>query len=53
MNFLRYVENIIINNNSGHPRLEPRHFVEPGIAESYGQKYMFLGCIEFISKVWD
>ncbi|XP_054007527.1 serine/threonine-protein phosphatase 2A activator-like [Hylaeus anthracinus] len=35
----------------GHPRLEPRHFVEPEIVELYSKQYMFLGCIEFISKV--
>lgn len=35
----------------GHPRLEPRHFVEPDIVESYSKQYMFLGSIEFISKV--
>lgn len=35
----------------GHPRIEPRHFVDQGIVESYNKKYMFLGCIEFISKV--
>ncbi|XP_024878307.1 serine/threonine-protein phosphatase 2A activator-like [Temnothorax curvispinosus] len=35
----------------GHPRIEPRHFVDQGIVESYSKKYMFLGCIEFISKV--
>lgn len=38
-------------NVSGHPRLEPRHFVEPDIVESYSKQYMFLGSIEFISKV--
>ncbi|XP_012233287.1 serine/threonine-protein phosphatase 2A activator-like [Linepithema humile] len=35
----------------GHPRIEPRHFVDQGVVESYSKKYMFLGCIEFISKV--
>ncbi|KAG5334370.1 PTPA phosphatase, partial [Acromyrmex charruanus] len=35
----------------GHPRIEPRHFVDQGIVESYSKKYMFLGCIEFILKV--
>lgn len=35
----------------GHPRIEPRHFVDEGIAESFSRQYMFLGCIEFISKV--
>ncbi|XP_011876000.1 PREDICTED: serine/threonine-protein phosphatase 2A activator [Vollenhovia emeryi] len=35
----------------GHPRIEPRHFVDQGIVESYSKKYMFLGCIEFISQV--
>lgn len=39
-------------NILGHPRIEPRHFVDQGIVESYSKKYMFLGCIEFISKVW-
>ncbi|XP_014479321.1 PREDICTED: serine/threonine-protein phosphatase 2A activator-like [Dinoponera quadriceps] len=35
----------------GHPRIEPRHFTDQGIVQSYSKKYMFLGCIEFISKV--
>ncbi|OAD60177.1 Serine/threonine-protein phosphatase 2A activator, partial [Eufriesea mexicana] len=35
----------------GQPRLEPRHFVEPDIVQSFSKQYMFLGCIEFISKV--
>ncbi|XP_011694029.1 PREDICTED: serine/threonine-protein phosphatase 2A activator [Wasmannia auropunctata] len=35
----------------GHPRIEPRHFVDPAIVEAYSKKFMFLGCIEFISKV--
>ncbi|KAL6260085.1 hypothetical protein P5V15_007624 [Pogonomyrmex californicus] len=35
----------------GHPRIEPRHFVDPGVVESFSKKYMFLGCIDFISKV--
>ncbi|XP_076654189.1 serine/threonine-protein phosphatase 2A activator isoform X2 [Halictus rubicundus] len=35
----------------GHPQLEPRHFVNPEIVEAHSKKYMFLGCIEFISKV--
>ncbi|XP_043254106.1 serine/threonine-protein phosphatase 2A activator-like [Colletes gigas] len=35
----------------GHSRLEPRHFVDPGIIELYSKQYMFFGCIEFISKV--
>ena len=36
---------------SGHPRIEPRHFVEPDIIQAFNKQYMFLGCIEFISKV--
>ncbi|XP_023247903.1 serine/threonine-protein phosphatase 2A activator [Copidosoma floridanum] len=35
----------------GHPRIEPVHFVDHGIVEANSKKYMFLGCIEFISKV--
>lgn len=35
----------------GHPQLEPRHFVNPDVVEAHSKKYMFLGCIEFISKV--
>ncbi|XP_006608408.1 serine/threonine-protein phosphatase 2A activator-like [Apis dorsata] len=35
----------------GHPRIEPRHFVESDIVQTYSKQYMFLGCIEFISKV--
>ncbi|EZA62420.1 hypothetical protein DMN91_003427 [Ooceraea biroi] len=35
----------------GHPRIEPRHFVDPGVIESYSKKFVFLGCIDFISKV--
>ena len=36
---------------SGHSRIEPRHFVEPDIVQAFSKQYMFLGCIEFISKV--
>ncbi|XP_034945256.1 serine/threonine-protein phosphatase 2A activator-like [Chelonus insularis] len=35
----------------GHPRIEPRHFVDMGIVESFNKQYMFLGCIDFIAKV--
>ncbi|KOX68543.1 Serine/threonine-protein phosphatase 2A activator [Melipona quadrifasciata] len=35
----------------GHSRIEPRHFVEPDIIQAFSKQYMFLGCIEFISKV--
>lgn len=36
----------------GHPRIEPRHFVDLSyIVETYSKQYMFLGCIQFISKV--
>ena len=35
----------------GHPRIEPRHFVDPDMVELFSKQYMFLGCIEFISKV--
>ncbi|XP_031848444.1 serine/threonine-protein phosphatase 2A activator [Nomia melanderi] len=35
----------------GHSRIEPRHFVDPEIVEAHSNQYMFLGCIEFISKV--
>lgn len=35
----------------GHPRIEPRHFVDQDIVESFSKQYMFLGCIQFISKV--
>ncbi|XP_015108528.1 serine/threonine-protein phosphatase 2A activator [Diachasma alloeum] len=35
----------------GHPRIEPRHFVDPGIVEAYSKHYLFLSSIEFISKV--
>ncbi|KAF3426475.1 hypothetical protein E2986_04605 [Frieseomelitta varia] len=35
----------------GHSRIEPRHFVEPDIVQAFSKQYMFLGCIEFISKV--
>ncbi|CAL7946843.1 unnamed protein product [Xylocopa violacea] len=35
----------------GHPRLEPRHFVEPFFIQLFSKQYMFFGCIEFISKV--
>lgn len=40
-------------NIVGHPRIEPRHFLDQDIVHSYNKKYMFLGCIEFISKVCD
>lgn len=46
------ISNILCNLILGHPRIEPRHFVNQDIVESYSKKYMFLGCIEFISKVW-
>lgn len=36
---------------NGHPRIEPQHFVDPVVVETYSKHYMFLGCIEFISKV--
>ncbi|XP_011136657.1 serine/threonine-protein phosphatase 2A activator isoform X1 [Harpegnathos saltator] len=42
---------LILSNVLGHPRIEPRHFIDQGIIQSYSKKYMFLGCIEFISKV--
>lgn len=35
----------------GHPRIEPRHFVDQDVIEIHAKQYMFLGCIEFISKV--
>ncbi|KAH0563955.1 serine/threonine-protein phosphatase 2A activator-like isoform X2 [Cotesia glomerata] len=35
----------------GHPRIEPRHFVDPAIMDSFKNHFMFLGSIEFISKV--
>ncbi|XP_047344827.1 serine/threonine-protein phosphatase 2A activator-like isoform X2 [Vespa velutina] len=35
----------------GHPRIEPRHFVDQDVIELHAKQYMFLGCIEFISKV--
>ncbi|XP_033228753.1 serine/threonine-protein phosphatase 2A activator-like isoform X2 [Belonocnema kinseyi] len=35
----------------GHPRIEPQHFVDHGVVETFAKQYMFLGCIEFISKV--
>ncbi|XP_011506533.1 PREDICTED: serine/threonine-protein phosphatase 2A activator-like [Ceratosolen solmsi marchali] len=35
----------------GHPRMEPQHFTDHGLVEANSRQYMFLGCIEFISKV--
>ncbi|XP_058804717.1 serine/threonine-protein phosphatase 2A activator-like [Phymastichus coffea] len=35
----------------GHHRIEPVHFVDHGIAQANSKQYIFLGCIEFISKV--
>lgn len=35
----------------GHPSIEPRHFVDQDIIDMHVKQYMFLGCIEFISKV--
>ncbi|KAF7407297.1 hypothetical protein HZH68_002040 [Vespula germanica] len=35
----------------GHPRIEPRHFIDQDVIELHAKQYMFLGCIEFISKV--
>ncbi|XP_008212564.1 serine/threonine-protein phosphatase 2A activator isoform X1 [Nasonia vitripennis] len=35
----------------GHHRIEPQHFVDHGIVDANSKQYMFLGCIEFISKV--
>ncbi|XP_077506679.1 serine/threonine-protein phosphatase 2A activator-like isoform X1 [Amblyomma americanum] len=34
-----------------HPEIEPKSFTTPGFAEAHSQDYMFMGCIEFISKV--
>lgn len=36
---------------SGHPRLSPKDFVEPEIAEAYSKDYMFMACIKFINSV--
>lgn len=34
-----------------HPAIEPKSFTTPGFAEAYSKDYMFMACIEFISKV--
>ncbi|KAL2725202.1 serine/threonine-protein phosphatase 2A activator-like [Vespula squamosa] len=36
----------------GHPRIEPHHFVDQDVIELHAKQYMFLGCIEFISKAF-
>lgn len=50
-----YLKHVYINihkiNILGHSRIEPRHFVESDIVQTFSKQYMFLGCIEFISKV--
>ncbi|XP_029052707.1 serine/threonine-protein phosphatase 2A activator-like [Osmia bicornis bicornis] len=35
----------------GHSRIEPRHFVDQDIVDAFSKQYIFLGCIQFISKV--
>ncbi|XP_070394806.1 serine/threonine-protein phosphatase 2A activator-like isoform X3 [Dermacentor albipictus] len=34
-----------------HPTIEPKSFVVAGFSEAHSRDYMFMGCIEFISKV--
>ncbi|XP_042148562.1 serine/threonine-protein phosphatase 2A activator isoform X2 [Ixodes scapularis] len=34
-----------------HPTIEPKSFTAEGYAEALSRDYMFMGCIEFISKV--
>uniref|UniRef100_G3MTA7 Serine/threonine-protein phosphatase 2A activator n=2 Tax=Amblyomma TaxID=6942 RepID=G3MTA7_AMBMU len=34
-----------------HPTLEPKSFTTPSIVEAYSDDYMFMGCINFISKM--
>jgi serine/threonine-protein phosphatase 2A activator len=34
-----------------HPRLHPKSFPNPEIAESFAKDFMFLGCIKFIFQV--
>lgn len=34
-----------------HPTIEPKSFAAAGFSEAYSRDYMFMGCIEFISKV--
>lgn len=34
-----------------HPTIEPKAFTAPGCAEALSKDYMFMGCIEFITKV--
>ncbi|KAJ8680972.1 hypothetical protein QAD02_016759 [Eretmocerus hayati] len=36
---------------AGHPRIEPQHFTDHGVVEANSKQYMFLSCIEYISKV--
>lgn len=35
----------------GHPYIEPSKFLDPGIIHKFRGQFMFLDCIEFISKV--
>ncbi|XP_054920827.1 serine/threonine-protein phosphatase 2A activator-like isoform X2 [Dermacentor andersoni] len=34
-----------------HPTIEPKSFVVAGFSEAHSRDYMFMGCIEFISKL--
>lgn len=34
-----------------HPTIVPKSFTAPGFPEAHSKDYMFMGCIEFISKV--
>lgn len=34
-----------------HPTIEPKSFTAPGFSEAHSRDYMFMECIEFISKV--
>lgn len=36
---------------SGHPTLEPRHFIDEKVVNEYHPDYMFLECIKFINEV--
>ncbi|XP_012266716.2 serine/threonine-protein phosphatase 2A activator-like [Athalia rosae] len=35
----------------GHPRIEPHHFLDEGVLETYANQFMFLSSIEFICQV--
>ena len=35
----------------GHPKLEPKNFIEADTAELYSKDYLFMSCIKHINSV--